>query len=59
VIRPLTFAVVADALLWMVFLVRLCHHRLVVTRRRPTNPTDGRAVPYHGHQISVVSSADL
>jgi hypothetical protein len=45
VIRSLMLAVVADAVSWMVFLLGDATIGLIVTLRRPTNPTGCRAVP--------------
>jgi hypothetical protein len=45
VIRPLPLAVVADAAYWLVFLLGCATIGLVVTPRRPANPTGCRAVP--------------
>jgi hypothetical protein len=42
VLRPLTLAVVADAVFWMVFLLGYAIIGLVVTLRRPANPTGCR-----------------
>jgi hypothetical protein len=58
VIRPLTLAVVADAVGWLVLLLGCATIGLVVALRRRPNPTGwGRA--HDGRQVSVVSSADL
>jgi hypothetical protein len=57
VIRPLTLAVVADAAS-LVFLLGYATIGLVVTLRRPANPTGCRGRAHDGCQVSVVSYAD-
>jgi hypothetical protein len=59
VIRPLTRAVVAEAVFWMVFLLGYATIGLVMTLRRPANPTGCGGRAQDGPQVSVVSSADL
>ena len=59
VIRPLTLAVVADAAFSLVFLLGYATIGLVVTLRRPANPTGCRSRVPDGRQVSVVSYADL
>jgi hypothetical protein len=49
----------ADAVVWLVFLLGYVTIGLVVTLRRPANPTGCRAVANDGHQVRVVSYADL
>jgi hypothetical protein len=45
VFRPLTLAVVADAVVWLVFLLDSCHHRAGGDLRRPANPSRLSGVP--------------
>jgi hypothetical protein len=59
VIRPLTLAVGANAVFSLVFLLGSVTIGLMVTLRRPANPTGCRGRAHHGCQLSVVSSADL
>jgi hypothetical protein len=58
VIRPLTLAVVADVIFPLVFLLSYATIGLVVTLRRPVNPTGCRGSSHDGCRVSVVSYAD-
>jgi hypothetical protein len=55
VLRPLTLAVVADAVFSLVFLLGYATVGLVVTLRRPANPIGGRYVRVKGagHNIHL------
>jgi hypothetical protein len=57
VIRPLTLAVVADAVFSLVFL--LDSATIVVSVRRPANPTGCRGRAHDGPQVRVASYAEL
>jgi hypothetical protein len=59
VIRSIPLAVVADAVFSLVFLLSYATIGLVVTLRRPANPTGCRSRVPDGRQVSVVSYADL
>jgi hypothetical protein len=60
VIRPLTLAVVADAVFSLDFLLGHANIGLVVvTLRRPVNPTGCRGRVHDGCQARVMSYSDL